>query len=117
MDPIEKLLSELAPARAPGHLDETMMRLFNRANRKAHFRRATISFGGMVIVLAIGLAAGYRLGVHAEPPAPVTYIIPMTTGAAEFYGDPISETAHASISDSSKQPSSMAITIVRKDTV
>ncbi len=117
MDPIEKLLSDLAPAHASGSLDQTMARLFDRADRKARVRRAAMSFGTMAIMLAIGLAAGYHLGANAMPAAPVTYIIPMTSETTGFFSEPDPATARASVFSPSERSGSMAVTIVRKDTV
>ena len=117
MDPIEKLLSELAPARSSGDLDRTMVRLFDRAERKSRVRRAAVSFGTMAVMLAIGLAAGYRLGANAVPVAPVTYIIPMTGKTTGYVSEPAPATARASVSNPRELSGSMAIAIVRKDTV
>src|SRR5690349_16559346 len=113
MDPIEKLLNDLAPARSPAALDATMMRLFDRAERRSRVRRAAVSFGAMAAMLAIGLAAGYRLGANALPPAPVTYIVPMTSDASRFFDEPAP--ARASVSEAPGRSGSMAITIVRKE--
>lgn len=115
MDPIEKLLSDLAPARSPAGLDQAMARMFDRAERKARVRRGVVSLGAMAAMLAIGLAAGYRLGANATPPASVTYIVPMTSDAAGFFDGPAP--ARASITKSPGRSGSMAITIVGKGNV
>ena len=87
MDPIEKLLSELAPTNAPDGLDYAMKRLFDGADARARrwrFARGSLAIGA---TLALGLGLGYRLGGAREtqpaiPPiqSSVTYIYPIQTG-------------------------------------
>jgi hypothetical protein len=82
MDPIEKLLSDLAPPSAPGELDQAMARLFDRAEQRARRRRASTSVLKMATVLVLGLFAGYHYGKAATPTptaeeTSVTYFIPV----------------------------------------
>jgi hypothetical protein len=83
MDPIEKLLNDLAPARATDKLDQAMVRLFDRADRRARMRRGFRGGVTLAAVLAIGLGVGYRAGTHrqspASPPPAITYAVPISS--------------------------------------
>ncbi len=89
MDPIEKLLSDLTPARAPDRLDRTMASLFDSANRRARTRRIFRSAAALALTLAAGLGIGYGAGRSSVPHAPseITYVLPAPPAAPETFFD------------------------------
>ena len=101
MDPIEKLLSELAPARAPGQLDAAMNRLFNRADRRARRFRATRALAAMAGVLGIGIAVGFQWGERSvlQTPVEITYLVSSPSVSSPGYFDFTDSTESALSSD------------------
>ncbi len=96
MDPIEKLLSELAPAPGSRGLDRAMDDIFRRADRRKQWRRIGVIASGMSIALLVGLAAGFFLRRDSTPvtdSSSITYIVPMDT-----------ETFHALVESSTRRP-------------
>jgi hypothetical protein len=69
MDPIEKLLSDLAPARSPAALDQEMEAVFRKANRRASSRRLARTMLLASLFLLIGAGIGYQFGKasHYKP--------------------------------------------------
>lgn len=89
MDPIEKLLSDLTPARAPDRLDDTMRMLFDRANRRARARSVVRSAAALALTLAAGLGIGYGAGRSSVPSAAseITYVLPAQPAAPQVFFD------------------------------
>ena len=80
MDPIERLLSDLTPARASSNLDTAMDQMFDRAERRARWFRLSRIGAALATALAVGLGAGFRWGqTSANIPTTetITYVVPM----------------------------------------
>jgi hypothetical protein len=67
MDPIEKILSELIPARSSGGLDLAMDQIFRRAEAKTWRRGIVRSISTACVFLIAGAGIGYEWGKAARP--------------------------------------------------
>lgn len=88
MDPIEKLLSELAPSRNSAALDETMRCVFARADRRARIRRAVRNSLMLGAMLVAGIGVGYSAGRSStERSSGIPYSGPAESTSREAFFD------------------------------